>query len=218
MFESYRVKGLIFDCYHTIVDIKTDESDYYTYDTVSKWLQYQGVMIDPERLKGEYHALAKETVEASGEEHAEIRVEEVFERICRENSVWGIDEHKLGIETSKVFRSASLRKIGVFPESLKIIEETPHLKKCILSNGQRIFSELELRFLGLYDLFDIIIFSSDVRYKKPDPKIYRLALEKMQLEPREVIFIGDTLENDIIAPQEVGMQAMHIQDAWKLLP
>ncbi|MCQ6962988.1 HAD family hydrolase [Methanolobus chelungpuianus] len=218
MFESYRVKGLIFDCYHTIVDIKTDESDYYTYDTVSKWLQYQGVMIDPRRLKGEYHALAKETVEASGEEHAEIRVEEIFERICRDNSVWDIDEHKLGIETSKVFRSASLRKIGVFPESLKIIEESPSLIKCMLSNGQRVFSELELRFLGLYDLFDIIIFSSDVRYKKPNPKIYRLALEKMQLEPWEVIFIGDTPENDIIAPQEMGMQAMHIQDAWKLLP
>jgi putative hydrolase of the HAD superfamily len=211
------VKGLIFDCYHTIVDIQTDESDFYTYDTVSKWLQYQGVRIDPDTLKREYRARAKEEVESSPEEHAEIRIEEIFSRICGENSIWDVDKHKLGIEASRVFRSASLRRIGVFAQSLKLIEGSPHLKRCILSNGQRVFSELELRFLGLYGLFDPIIFSSDVRYKKPNPKIYRLALDRMQLKPEEVLFIGDTLENDIIAPQEIGMQAIHIEEAWKLI-
>ena len=217
MFESYRVKGLIFDCYHTIVDIQTDESDFYTYDTVSKWMQYQGVRIDPDTLKSEYLARAKEKVESSPEQHAEIRIEEIFSGICSENSIWDIDEHKLGIETSRVFRSASLRRIGVFPQSRRLIEGSSHLKRCVLSNGQRIFSELELRFLGLYDLFDPIIFSSDVRYKKPNPKIYRLALDRMQLKPEEVLFIGDTPENDIIAPQEIGMQAIHIEEAWKLI-
>jgi putative hydrolase of the HAD superfamily len=217
VFEIYRVKGLIFDCYHTIVDIKTDESDFYTYDTVSKWLQYQGVRIDPDTLKGEYHAMATEEVEASAEAYPEIRVEEIFSRICKENSIWNIDELKLGVETSRVFRSASLRKIDVFPQSLRIVEGSSHLKRCILSNGQRVFSELELRFLGLHDLFDIIIFSSDVRYKKPNPKIYRLALDRMQLDPEEVLFIGDTPENDITAPREIGMQAIHIQEAWKLI-
>lgn len=199
------------------MDIQTDESDFYTYDTVSKWLQYQGVRIDPDTLKREYRARAKEEVESSPEEHAEIRIEEIFSRICGENSIWDVDKHKLGIEASRVFRSASLRRIGVFAQSLKLIEGSPHLKRCILSNGQRVFSELELRFLGLYGLFDPIIFSSDVRYKKPNPKIYRLALDRMQLKPEEVLFIGDTLENDIIAPQEIGMQAIHIEEAWKLI-
>ena len=217
MFESYRVKGLIFDCYHTLVDIQTDESDFYTYDTVSKWLQYQGVRIDPDTLKNEYRAKTKEEVESSDEEHAEIRIEEIFSEICEKNAIWDIDEQTLGIETSKVFRSASLRRIGVFPQSFRLIEGSSHLERCILSNGQRIFSELELRFLGLYDLFDHVIFSSDVRYKKPNPKLYRFALERMQLKPEEVLFIGDTPENDIIAPQEIGMQAIHIHEAWKLI-
>ena len=217
MFESYRVKGLIFDCYHTLVDIQTDESDFYTYDTVSKWLQYQGVRIDPDTLKNEYRAKTKEEVESSDEEHAEIRIEEIFSDICEKNAIWDIDEQTLGIETSKVFRSASLRRIGVFPQSFRLIEGSSHLEKCILSNGQRIFSELELRFLGLYDFFDNVIFSSDVRYKKPNPKLYRFALERMQLKPEEVLFIGDTPENDIIAPQEIGMQAIHIHEAWKLI-
>jgi len=217
LFESYRVKGLIFDCYHTLVDIQTDESDFYTYDTVSKWLQYQGVRIDPDTLKNEYRAKTKEEVESSDEEHAEIRIEEIFSEICEKNAIWDIDEQTLGIETSKVFRSASLRRIGVFPQSFRLIEGSSHLERCILSNGQRIFSELELRFLGLYDLFDHVIFSSDVRYKKPNPKLYRFALERMQLKPEEVLFIGDTPENDIIAPQEIGMQAIHIHEAWKLI-
>ena len=51
MFEISEIKGMIFDCYGTLIDIDTDENDYYTYDTVSKWLKYKGVKIDPEVLK-----------------------------------------------------------------------------------------------------------------------------------------------------------------------
>jgi putative hydrolase of the HAD superfamily len=80
-----------------------------------------------------------------------------------------------------------------------------------------VFSEKELRFLGLYEFFDHVIFSSDVRYKKPDQRIFRIALERMKLKPEEVLSVGDTTENDIIAPQEIGMEAMHIYDAWRTL-
>ncbi len=85
----------------------------------------------------------------------------------------------------------------------------------MLSNGQRVFSELEMRFLGIYEHFDLVLFSSDFRYKKPNPKIYQLALHRMQLKPDEILFIGDTAENDIIAPKKMGMKAIHINEAWE---
>ena len=213
--EDSQIKGMIFDCYGTLIDINTDESSFYTYDAVSKWLQYQGVKIDPIVLKEEYRNKAKYIVECSAESHPEIKVEEVFESICNENSIWGIDAKKLGIETSRVFRSASLQEIEVYPESLMFLEKYRDLPKCIVSNGQRVFSELELRFLGLHQYFDFIIFSSDVGYKKPDTRMFERALEIMGLEAHEVMSIGDTPENDIFPPQDIGMQAMHIHDAWK---
>ena len=206
---------MIFDLYNTIIDIRTDEKDLATYNAVSKWLMYQGVMIAADRLKVEYATLIEEKMNSSKEDYPEIRVEEIFSRICKDNSIWDIDHHELGIETARVFRSASLRRLEVFPQSHQLIKDNPHLKKCVLSNGQRVFSELEMRFLGIYELFDLVIFSSDVRYKKPNPKLYQLAMHKMKLKPDEILFIGDTPENDIIAPKKMGMKAIHINEAWE---
>ena len=62
----------------------------------------------------------KDRMDHSREIYPEVRVEEIFAEICRENSIWKIDEKSLGIETSRVFRAASIRKLRPFPQSDKI--------------------------------------------------------------------------------------------------
>ena len=153
----------------------------------------------------------------SKEMYPEVRIEEIFAEICRENSVWKIDENQLGIETSRVFRAASIRKLHPFPQSIKLIEHYINVPKCIISNGQRIFSELELRFFGLYDYFDFVIFSSDVGYQKPDRRLFMTALKKMglELEPKYVMSIGDSYENEILPDKKLGIRSMYIEDAWE---
>lgn len=41
---------------------------------------------------------------------------------------------------------------------------------------------------------------------KPKPEMYRLALERMKLEPSQVMVVGDRLETDIIGGQSIGCQ------------
>ncbi|SFT69377.1 putative hydrolase of the HAD superfamily [Methanosarcina thermophila] len=86
----------------------------------------------------------REKMEDSREIYPEVRVEEIFAEICKENAIWRIDEKSLGIETSRVFRAASMKKLRPFPQSIKLIEHCINIPKCIVSNGQRVFSELEL--------------------------------------------------------------------------
>lgn len=217
VFESCKIKGVIFDCYETLIDIHTDENRIETYETVSAWLAYHGVKIKPEKLWDAYISKVDKRMKDSKEIYPEVRVEDIFAEICRENSIWKIDEKKLGIETSRVFRAASIQKLRPFPESIKLIEHCINTPKCIISNGQRVFSELELRFLGLYDYFDFVIFSSDVGYKKPDLRLFMTALKRMglQLEPKCVMSIGDSYENEILPARKLGMRAMTIEEAWK---
>jgi len=216
-FESCHIKGVIFDCYETLIDIRTEEHSLETYQVLSAWLAYEGVKIKPEKLWETYMFKVRQKMENSKEIYPEIKVEEIFAEICRENSVWKIDEESLGVETSRVFRAASIRKLQAFPQSIKLIEHCINIPKCIISNGQRVFSELELRFLGLHDYFDFVIFSSDVGYKKPDLRIFMTALKKMdlELEPKCVMSIGDSNENDLVPAKKLGMRTMHIEEAWK---
>jgi putative hydrolase of the HAD superfamily len=216
-FESCQIKGVIFDCYQTLIDIHTDEHTLETYEIISRWLAYEGVKIEPKRLWDTYMFKVKDRMDHSKEMYPEVKVEEIFTEICRENSIWKIDEEVLGIETSRVFRAASIRKLHAFPQSIKLIEHCINVPKCIVSNGQRVFSELELRILGLHDYFDFVIFSSDVGYQKPDLRLFMTALKRMglELEPKCVISIGDSYENELAPVRKLGMRSMHIHDAWK---
>jgi epoxide hydrolase-like predicted phosphatase len=61
------------------------------------------------------------------------------------------------------------------------------------------------------DAFDHIIISAEVGMAKPDPAIYALCLQALNVEPDEAIFIDDFKEN-IEGAKAVGMQTIHFQD------
>jgi HAD superfamily hydrolase (TIGR01662 family) len=53
---------------------------------------------------------------------------------------------------------------------------------------------------------DFVVSSADVGARKPDPAIFRAALERLGLPPGDVWFVGDTLEKDVRGALAVGMR------------
>lgn len=210
------VKGVLFDCYDTLIEIKTDEDRIETYEAVCRWLHYQGVGIEPRTLREEYHRRVQRWMRHTGEKYPEVRLEEIFRGICRDFRLWEIDDMSLGIQTARTFRAASIRRFRAIPKSVRLLEYLGDFPKGIVSNGQRVFSEIELKYLGLHGYFDEIVFSSDLGYKKPDPRIFRMALDGLNLDPADALFIGDSFENDILGAQKVGMSSLFIREAWNL--
>ncbi len=211
----YGIKGVMFDCYKTLIDIKTDERDLKTYEPVSKWLKYHGINISPQDLMNEYRWRCKEELNRRGEWHCELKVEDVFSEICRQHASWHINDIIVGIEAARLFRAASVRRLQPFPQSVRLLEKLKGYPLGMVSNGQRIFSELELRQLGLYSYFNFVIFSSDLGYKKPDSRIFMAGAGNLGLLPHEILYIGDSWDKDIYPSRNIGMKAMHIEDAWR---
>ena len=104
---------MMFDCYKTLVNISTDENSVKTYEPLSKWLSYYGVRLSPDELMREYKRLCKEAIERSWEMHTEIKVEDIFARICRERASWPINEVTVGIEAARIFRSSIRQSRGL---------------------------------------------------------------------------------------------------------
>ncbi len=59
--------------------------------------------------------------------------------------------------------------------------------------------------LGLLEYFPTRIYSCDVHYRKPHPKIFQICLERLGIAPLEAIFVGDKLRPDIFGSVRVGM-------------
>jgi putative hydrolase of the HAD superfamily len=65
---------------------------------------------------------------------------------------------------------------------------------------------------GLTELLDTIVISSEVGLRKPDPGIFRIALEQLDVEPLDAIFVGDRLETDVQGAANLGMTT--VQALW----
>lgn len=57
------------------------------------------------------------------------------------------------------------------------------------------------------DAFDEMVISAEVGMAKPDPRIYRLALERLGVAPAEAVFVDDFPRN-VEAARALGMQAI----------
>lgn len=65
----------------------------------------------------------------------------------------------------------------------------------------------ETPFAGL---FDSTVFSCSVGLRKPDPAIYRLALDELGVEAADAMFVGDGANDELAGAERVGMRAVLI--------
>jgi putative hydrolase of the HAD superfamily len=62
-----------------------------------------------------------------------------------------------------------------------------------------------------HGLFDAEVFSCSVGLRKPDPRIYLLACEQLDVEPGEALFVGDGANDELAGAERVGMTAVLVE-------
>jgi putative hydrolase of the HAD superfamily len=85
-----------------------------------------------------------------------------------------------------------------------------------LSNSNEIHAELiPTQFAELFHKDDPFVFSHRLNVAKPDPDIFRLALQSIGATAQNTIFVDDLLEN-VLAARAIGMRAFQFIDARTL--
>lgn len=79
----------------------------------------------------------------------------------------------------------------------------------IITNGFREIQEKKLKRSGIYSYFDQVVNSEMAGVKKPNPKIFRLALKMANTSAENSLMIGDNIEADILGAKAVGFKALH---------
>ena len=76
--------------------------------------------------------------------------------------------------------------------------------------------EALLEELGLRPHFEFVIDSGSVGVEKPDPRIFRMALERMGIEPHDAVYVGDVYEIDVAGARAAGMRAILLDPLSRL--
>jgi HAD superfamily hydrolase (TIGR01549 family) len=118
----------------------------------------------------------------------------------------------------RVYRAASLPK-ACWPEADRLwrrfyLGERPdlqpgarrvlqgrgrHYRLALVTSGSTWRVRAQLRATALTSLFETRVFGEDTPRRKPHPAPLRLALERIECEPAECIYVGDTPEDVIMA-------------------
>ncbi|MBV6622932.1 MAG: HAD family hydrolase [Rivularia sp. (in: Bacteria)] len=71
--------------------------------------------------------------------------------------------------------------------------------------------------VGIRDLFEIIVFSSDFGWIKPSTKLFNQAIEHFDIEREKIVYIGDHIMRDIGGAKTAGLSSIWINKRGKQL-
>jgi 2-haloacid dehalogenase len=157
--------------------------------------------------------------------HDEPAMDDFLARVC--TSEWNVT-----MDAGKPASVARAERIAAFPEHAAMIErwfdEWPHMMRGPIEGTVEILSRLRARGYRLHaltnwsadtfphargrfaflDWFEHIVVSGEIRLVKPDPAIFRHAIDACGLDPARTLFIDDSVHN-IETAARLGFHVHH---------
>jgi len=146
---------------------------------------------------------------------------DVFQKgVITENKFW----QKLSLSLRKpipnnkkeLWRECLEKDFHIYPEMTRFVKKlrSQRIKTMVLSNIIKPHIEVIKEHSG-YKGFDFVMLSCSLGTRKPELKIYRLALKKLKVKPKECIFIDDIKE--FLKPaKKLGIKTILFENPQKL--
>lgn len=213
---SGAIRAVLFDYGHTLVDFgRTQEALMAAYTEIRDRIEAALYMEAPEvghlidRVANEVDRLVAESY--TQRRLQELDLVEVFDQVLL--SALGLTvpadvvRHVVALD-----HSAFSRSITVEPGILDTLRNlrARGLRLGLVSNVALLPEHMraDLDALGIGELLDASVFSSEVGTRKPDAAIFRTALDRVGVGPQEAVFVGDRLYDDIGGAQATGMRTV----------
>lgn len=205
MYDNY-----IFDLYGTLADIHTNENKPYLYKKIAALYASYGASYTPGEWKGQYAASCKVRKDADKNPYGEIQLLEVFEELFTLKGITVSEDTLAAI--ANIYRVLSRDYIKLYDYVLPFFRHLREKGKNIylLSNAQACFTVPELKVLGIYDMFDGIVISSEAGICKPDVAIMDCLIKKHNLDSSKSIMIGNDRTSDVQVAISSGMDSLYM--------
>lgn len=189
------VKAVLFDLYGTLVDVTIDTDSPQLWTKMAEEFESVGVSSSPEKIRERYHW----QVDSDRREHGEpfVLSRRFFHHLLgNETRVTSEEIFRIG----RRFRELSTRHISLRDYALPLFAALRR-SNCLIglvSNTDATLTSHDLDVLGIRDHLDTVVLSSDVGVKKPDIRIFRIAMERLRVTACNTIHIGDDYAADFI--------------------
>ena len=211
MVSMSRIKCLGFDLYSTLINLDNQNWNEMIKSTfpILESLGYQGLFETYFKVWEEIFWGWRAYREDS---HIELKSEVWWKEILNRLSIHfdEADISQIIIKSHETFRT----QISLYPKVKELLSglKKNYLLACISNVSDGDLAREDMEIFGILNLFDCVVMSSDLGVRKPSPEIFEYALNTLKIKNTEMIFIGDTLYDDIQGARAAGLlKAIHIR-------
>lgn len=124
----------------------------------------------------------------------------------------GIDNEELALILGREYHDRREDSLEIFPDAIETLQwfRERGYRLALLTNGNSAPQRRKIETFGIAPFFDSILIEGEVGFGKPDPRVYKMALERLDVSPSEAWMAGDNLEWDVVQPQKLGIFAIWI--------
>ena len=142
-----------------------------------------------------------------------LTLEELLERVLKENQCYSTDLLQKLADKRRAAKEECFRHLhGEILPMLEVLKKQ-EIKIGLVSNCFSEEAEV-IRKSALFPFFDAACLSCEQGLKKPDPEIFRLCMDKLNVAPGECIYVGDGGSRELETARDLGMKP--VQAAWYL--
>lgn len=123
------------------------------------------------------------------------------------------EKERMAHEMGRVFLELTNKYFSVLPDADRIIRLlAAKYPLTIISNGFKEVQHYKFEHSGLQDYFVHRIISEEVGINKPQPEIFRIALERNNVQAEDAVMIGDSYTSDIEGAKAAGIDQIWLHE------
>ena len=205
-------QAILFDMDGTLLPMDNDEFTRTYFGLLIKAVSchgYTGETLIPAMWKG-----VEAMVKNDGTENNETRFWQVFSKIFGEEAYGHIptfdnfyhtDFHKAKAATQPTELSKKAVALAHKKAERVVVATTPLFPACAI--------EARLSWVDLYpEDFDLVTTYENSHFCKPNPKYYLEICEKLGLDPKKCLMVGNNTKEDVWAASQAGMDTYLVTD------
>jgi putative hydrolase of the HAD superfamily len=210
---TLQVDAVLFDLFDTLLLLDDTEAYYEPcLKKMHRFLAQNGVAVSFDEFQRTYFDIRdrfyRESRESLEEPHFNVRVAQTLEKLGYNFRVFD----KTVVEATMSFADEFMRHVHPDKDAAYVLRKLHRKYKLgLISNfGIPECGRKLLEMFGLKEHFDLIVISAEVNQRKPSPKIFENALQKLGVDASRAVFVGDMVDLGVKGPQSVGMKTILI--------
>jgi putative hydrolase of the HAD superfamily len=200
-----RFRAVFFDAGGTLLDPSPSFHGLF-----AATLAGRGYHLDPEEIRRNLDTIPSRFVQAAEERELWTTTDAGSQRFWF--GVYDVFLRRVGLPTDDGLQDAlygaftTLENYALYPETTDVLDELSGagLELGLISNFEPWLDDL-LVYLGVRDRFGVRVVSGVEGIEKPDPRIFRIALERAGRPPEDVAYVGDVPAIDVDPAEALGM-------------